>query len=365
MPGGVMNITIGRNDPCPCGSGKKFKKCCIDKINDKDDEEFLNPIKLQENYKKIRRASRIKQCLHPDKDACSEKIVGAHSLQNNKILKKISDNGIVYMPCPKADNPFLPMTEYGRKEATVFTGFCGYHDKILFQPIEDNLFTKSVEQIFLYTYRSFAVEYHKKQEVVNMQQNIFAKKPSLLCMPKEDNPFGGMQMAINDFGPVKEKFDKALLDGNYDILTSVVWEFNQSVNFAGTGFEAMSRDLKGNKIQDLSKQQILAKHIFVMVFPETEKTYCIISWLKENDDIFSGYYRQLQELNEQQKKNYINNLLPMISENIAINPKAWILWEDYKKNEFSSLILGMETIAEISGMTWDRLDPLTYDLFEL
>jgi hypothetical protein len=22
---------IGRNDPCPCGSGKKFKKCCIKK----------------------------------------------------------------------------------------------------------------------------------------------------------------------------------------------------------------------------------------------------------------------------------------------------------------------------------------------
>jgi uncharacterized protein YecA (UPF0149 family) len=20
--------TVGRNDPCPCGSGKKFKKCC-------------------------------------------------------------------------------------------------------------------------------------------------------------------------------------------------------------------------------------------------------------------------------------------------------------------------------------------------
>ncbi|EBR9523608.1 hypothetical protein DPB51_19450, partial [Salmonella enterica subsp. enterica serovar Litchfield] len=19
---------LGRNDPCPCGSGKKFKKCC-------------------------------------------------------------------------------------------------------------------------------------------------------------------------------------------------------------------------------------------------------------------------------------------------------------------------------------------------
>jgi len=26
------SIKIGRNEPCPCGSGKKFKKCCIDKV---------------------------------------------------------------------------------------------------------------------------------------------------------------------------------------------------------------------------------------------------------------------------------------------------------------------------------------------
>lgn len=28
----VRRAKIGRNDPCPCGSGKKFKKCHIDKI---------------------------------------------------------------------------------------------------------------------------------------------------------------------------------------------------------------------------------------------------------------------------------------------------------------------------------------------
>lgn len=27
---------IGRNDPCPCGSGKKYKNCCIGKV----DEEY-------------------------------------------------------------------------------------------------------------------------------------------------------------------------------------------------------------------------------------------------------------------------------------------------------------------------------------
>jgi preprotein translocase subunit SecA len=27
LPPGIDLATIGRNDPCPCGSGKKFKKC--------------------------------------------------------------------------------------------------------------------------------------------------------------------------------------------------------------------------------------------------------------------------------------------------------------------------------------------------
>ena len=26
-------IRLGRNEPCPCGSGKKFKKCCWGKLN--------------------------------------------------------------------------------------------------------------------------------------------------------------------------------------------------------------------------------------------------------------------------------------------------------------------------------------------
>jgi hypothetical protein len=33
---------VGRNDPCPCGSGKKFKKCCMEEVrNDQARGEFL------------------------------------------------------------------------------------------------------------------------------------------------------------------------------------------------------------------------------------------------------------------------------------------------------------------------------------
>jgi tetratricopeptide (TPR) repeat protein len=27
----ITSVKVGRNDPCPCGSGKKYKKCCMDK----------------------------------------------------------------------------------------------------------------------------------------------------------------------------------------------------------------------------------------------------------------------------------------------------------------------------------------------
>ena len=36
-----VKIKIGRNEKCPCGSGKKSKKCCFNKINHKDSKFFL------------------------------------------------------------------------------------------------------------------------------------------------------------------------------------------------------------------------------------------------------------------------------------------------------------------------------------
>lgn len=33
---------IGRNDACPCGSGKKFKRCCLRDQNDTQDSEMAN-----------------------------------------------------------------------------------------------------------------------------------------------------------------------------------------------------------------------------------------------------------------------------------------------------------------------------------
>ena len=35
-----MSQRIGRNDPCPCGSGKKYKKCCLSNDTEVKKTEF-------------------------------------------------------------------------------------------------------------------------------------------------------------------------------------------------------------------------------------------------------------------------------------------------------------------------------------
>ena len=37
-------IKIGRNDPCPCGSGKKYKRCCLNAKNPK-------PVNIEKLYR--------------------------------------------------------------------------------------------------------------------------------------------------------------------------------------------------------------------------------------------------------------------------------------------------------------------------
>jgi hypothetical protein len=32
-------VRVGRNDPCPCGSGKKYKKCCLEEQGARPDPQ--------------------------------------------------------------------------------------------------------------------------------------------------------------------------------------------------------------------------------------------------------------------------------------------------------------------------------------
>lgn len=358
-----MSRFVRRNDPCPCGSGKKYKKCCLNK---EDNPDFSNIANLPNIYKDGRKHARFKECIHPDKTHCSERIIGAHTIQNNKILSRISDNGELYMPCPKPDLQLGLQNKYGRKEATTFTGFCGYHDKITFQPIEDHDFIGSKEQVFLHVYRAFALEYHKKKEVHRMEQSFFASKPSIANMNSwfmEGKT--GNQMAISDFEEDKKVFDHSIMNNDYDVLTYFVWSFDGFSNFAATGGETPTKDFNGNDIQNLLDFSIPARHIYLCVFPVNNKTYAIIAWLKRDDTLFESIKKKLSELGEEEKKNFVNNTLAISCENIVIKPSSWESLSSEIKRRFEEIFIESIYNPHIIGNMTNRLLKPPFDLFSL
>lgn len=49
----VRSYSIGRNEPCPCGSGKKFKKCCARSNPNKSVEEYFDAVKEAESEEEV------------------------------------------------------------------------------------------------------------------------------------------------------------------------------------------------------------------------------------------------------------------------------------------------------------------------
>lgn len=131
-------MKVGKNEPCSCGSGKKYKKCCLKKTEEQKYAEAIIG-----SLSTLRRDSRIKRCLHPTQQECDGSIIKAHAIQNNRILNKIDLDGYVFTMDRTSNLIFQDAQKKGRKIATTFTGFCSYHDKVLFQEIEGREFNCS------------------------------------------------------------------------------------------------------------------------------------------------------------------------------------------------------------------------------
>lgn len=52
----LAKLKIGRNEPCPCGSGLKFKKCCIS--HHRQDNGFILQTELQKEEEKIKEINK-------------------------------------------------------------------------------------------------------------------------------------------------------------------------------------------------------------------------------------------------------------------------------------------------------------------
>ena len=317
-------MKIGRNDPCPCGSGIEYKKCCLNKSN----EQKLAEAIVIANHN-IKNEARIKRCLHPNHDECQGKIVKAHAIQNNRILNRIADNGMLITMDGTFHLMFQASDVKGRGIATTFTGFCKFHDKVLFQDIEDKEFMSSEKQVFLLTYRTMAWHYHKKEEQANaayiqsskmLEQGYDLSKSEDFLMYRT-----GLELGMSDNEREKQLFDDALLTEKYDIISSYIWELSYEVGFAVSMMTELEYDLLGKQINDLARDNKLKK-IYLNIFPANGRSFCIWSWAKENDDSYQPFINQFSSLSITERINYLNNMLPLWTDSIVISPRLWNKW---------------------------------------
>lgn len=317
-------MKIGRNSPCPCGSGKKYKKCCLNKTEEQKLAEAVSASMLN-----IKNEARIKRCLHPNQDECQGKIAKAHAIQNNRILNKLAENGMLVTLDGSSHYIFQTSDIKGRGIATTFTGFCSYHDKTLFQDIEDKEFVGNRKQMFLLTYRTMAWHYHKKQEQINaaciQTEKMFKRGYDVAKSDDFIDYLTGLKLGSMDNEKEKQLFDIALLKERYDDISSWIWEIPYEISSAVSMMTELEHDINGEEINNLEIDNDLKK-IYLNIFPADGKSFCIWSWLNRHDDTYKEFAEQFSKLDIKDRENYFNNNLPRWSDSIIISPRLWNQW---------------------------------------
>jgi hypothetical protein len=141
-------MKIGRNDPCPCGSGNKYKKCCIDKSirkvsdvntvpieNSMSDFEYIKDtsMKLEQtislyNIEDVTRAifcinawtnnrSALAQALTLNQAISNAKVFGNQNIKEYSEFKAFFDAILLYLPITNRED--LTLNDFGEFKINV------------------------------------------------------------------------------------------------------------------------------------------------------------------------------------------------------------------------------------------------------
>lgn len=191
-----MGNKIGRNDPCPCGSGKKYKKCCInsDKVF-----EFTQP---QPNKKENKTISFIKS---NNSHQLLNFIIGLQMQPNNHGKNLRMEELATHVVTNLNSNPVGNLKLFRQHLDTEFAS--NY-----LEDIPENLFS---ENIVFYggNYTVFSGIYGYAVEIFkNLTETIFTQKNDL---PEEfkNHVYSGVTLLLELGKILSTKFE---IDGNID-----------------------------------------------------------------------------------------------------------------------------------------------------
>jgi hypothetical protein len=246
---------LSRNDPCWCGSGRKYKRCHLNK-------EATPRLPVEAIAAKVTDSAYYQTCLHPEAapGVCT-KIAAAHTLQRSRVLKSIesTDHHVLsfYPPGVRKDGD-LEVHRRGWRKASTFDAFCAKHDSATFAPLEAEPFCGSKQQIFLIAYRAICWELYQKHRALRanpiMRQLLDCEEPvenQQAIQHYLKVQFSGFKKGYEDANRLKAKMDAAYLHKDYSAFEALRIRVNGSLEIAATGAISPNRSLSGVALQTL------------------------------------------------------------------------------------------------------------------
>jgi len=275
-----------------------------------------------------------KYCIYPDKSKCSGNITRSHTIQRGGSLNKIALDGHVYQF--KWDLSTLIKTngrpiahKIGIKEATTFTGFCGFHDNEIFRPIETAPFTSTEEQCFLLAYRAVAKEvYMKKAQKESLPINREFEKgvnPEFQRFIHDLNTNWkiGVEKGLIDLESHWQEFNEKIISKNYSDIRYLTIYINDVPDIMFSGCFPPEYDFHGNHIQKWGDLSLDLNLITFTSFATGEGGIIVFSWLKSSNPVCSNFIKSLLSLSEKEIPNAVVRLSIEYSENVVFDISWW------------------------------------------
>lgn len=330
------------SDPCWCKSGKLFAYC----HRGRESERLMSDSLKHSEISRIMDNPKF-CCATFDIQNCSGVIKGAHTIQRGRVLASMAPNNHVgtFNRNQYGFDKTISIQNGIKHQASIFYGFCDFHDVELFKNFEVNEFTATIENCWASSYRAICHEYYQKtaaQDAIRWLKDNQDKGCELyqqvIIQYNLTRHEIDLRKGLDSIRKIKVSFEEVRTISNYQGFTSHIIRLDAPLDIAVCATISPFHDLNGNKIQNLGDLNNDFQYFFISTVTTNENASYIISYLDDHE-IIRSYLDQLFMRDHQFIFNWLTKSIFAHSENTYFRLSWWDNLETEQKHAIYDLAM--------------------------
>ncbi len=315
-----------KEEHCWCGSSKLFADCHFEKQT----ERKITDAEIRQHISRIMDDMEY-CCATFDLKNCEGFIKGAHTIQRGRVLASMAKDGqigIFYRNTHGFDDIKSIQTGIKRK-ASIFYGFCDYHDTELFKNIELTEFTVSPENCWASSYRAICHEFYQKNSAKNavlwQKENCdsgYALYEQLMLQENLALLERDITKGFDDIHRIKKDFENIITTNQFNQFTTYVVQLDSTLDLAVCGTMSPYYDINAKKIQNLGNPNTPFEHFFISTVTLQGQAAYVISHLN-HDKIIGNYLNDVFSRDHQFILDWLSKSIFAYSENTFFRIDWW------------------------------------------